>query len=304
MSGCNGQPVNLQDRFTTKLGITLDKQDLLGECFVPAELWPSQRLRNGTAAVSEALSAMLGSASPGETITLHRLPSEINTAQTCSTVVLQLCADSEKESSAVPVALRKKLTAPDAQPEAGSPSPITPAQRGRGANQPPRASPPSMRNSANSQPVPNLLGPSKERPASGKKKSGGGSRGGSETAEKKEFVQKDEAGNAVHLAAVQGLLKGEIVSMKLLRDFYDVIFKETISSCFVNIFNRAHYLLQLEISRISYFFLSFYYSQCFLLLCYLQGSWMINYEMSCKFSLLKFCNSVLCSQATWSRYQY
>ena len=211
LSGSNVQPINLLDKFSAQIGFQLDKVGLIGETYVPAELWPSQKLRPGTVAISEALSSMLGSPSPGEFISLHQLPEDTNSTEQCCAVVLQLCSNSgEKCGGSVPIAPRKHFSASSggSQIEPSSPSPISPAQRGRISNQAPRASPPSMRGAGNSQPVPNLLGPSKENPSSAKKKGSQTSRSASNV-EKKGSSGKDEPGNLVHLAAVKNLLEGE-----------------------------------------------------------------------------------------------
>ena len=219
MASANGQPIAIQDRFSGTIGSTNNTESQLGDYCVAAELWPSQKLRNGTAAVSAALGAMLGSSPAGSVINLYQNSGQKDSMHQCSLVRLQLCSNSA-DIGAVSLGHRSSTAdAPEAgssgeQPSSASPNPATPLQRGRTGGS--HATPPSMRGSAASQITPNLLGlPSKE-PSSKKsstgKKSGRGQKqrgGGSEAGSDNIGGQKGDIGSSVQLKVAQDLLKGE-----------------------------------------------------------------------------------------------
>ena len=221
LASADGGILATQDRFNGILAPLDNIKGKLGEYCVPAELWPSQKLRSGTAAVSPALGAMLGSSPLGSSIKLYQLSETQESLHHCYIVQLQLCSSTTDLGG---VSLGHRSTTDEVaegnQPEASSasPNPATPLQRGRaGGNQRISATPPSMRGSMASQVTPNLLVPSKEpsssRSSTGKKSAGGQKqRGGSSVAgSENSSIRREETGSSMQLKVAQDLLKGEFI---------------------------------------------------------------------------------------------
>jgi len=217
----DGRPIAIRDRFSDTIASIDNLKGQLGDYCVAAELWPSQKLRNGTAAVSAALGAMLGSSPPNSIINLHQLFDKKESMQKCSVVQLQLCFNAA-DVDAVWLGHRSSSDAPEAisngepSSSAARANPATPLQRGRtGSMQGSHATPPSMRGSAALQVTPNLLGlPSKEpttKSSTGKRSSGGPKqRGGvNEVGSENNGGFRKERISSVQLKVVQDLLKGE-----------------------------------------------------------------------------------------------
>lgn len=200
-----GPHVSLRTFFSDRLTAGLPDNDSIGDYCVAAELWPSQKLRTGAAAASEALGAMLGSPASGRIVTLYPLPSESSAVQPCGELALRLCSD----PTGLGNSLLPRAPADAEEPAPGTPTPASPAQRGREGSPGMMATPPSMRGAASSQGTPNLLPP--KEPRTGKKKSGAGPRAASEAATEDTAAShvSQAAQNSTHLAVVQDLLKGK-----------------------------------------------------------------------------------------------
>jgi hypothetical protein len=221
LASAEGRPLAIQDRFSGTLDSTDGLKGQLGDLCVAAELWPSQKLRNGTAAVSAALGALLGSSPPGSVLNLYQLSEKKESMQHCSSVQLQLCANSADAGGAVSIGHRSNGSSASG-PEAGSngeptsPNPSTPLQRGRtGGVQGSRVTPPSMRGAAASQVTPNLLGLPTAKNSTGKKSKGGQKQrsSGSEAGSADVGGRKEEINSSTQLKIAQDLLKGKFMKV-------------------------------------------------------------------------------------------
>lgn len=225
MATADGRPIAIQDRFSGTISSTDNLKSQLGDYCVTAELWPSQKLRNGTASVSAALGAMLGSSPPGSNINLYQIFNKKESMQQCSLVRLQLCyktADvdafllSHRSSSDAPVVVGSRE--PSSSVARDLINPATTLQRGRNSSmQASHAIPPSMRGSAALQVTPNLLGlPSKEPPTSSTSRSGKGRKqqgGDNEVGNGDSGRPRVETSISVQLKVAQDLLKGGFVAV-------------------------------------------------------------------------------------------
>lgn len=226
LATADGRPIAIQDRFSGTIASTDNMKSQLGDYCVTAELWPSQKLRNGTAAVSSALGAMLGSSSPGSIINLYQLFNKKESMQQCSLVRLQLCSKAA-DVDAASLSHRSSSDAPEeafgnGEPSSSAralPNPATPLQRGRtGSMQASHATPPSMRGSAALQVTPNLLGlPSKEATRSSTGKKSGKDRkqrdGDNEIGIGNNGARRVDRSISVQLKVAQDLLKGGFVGV-------------------------------------------------------------------------------------------
>ena len=211
----SGSALPLQSVF----GGTVDnpnKELTIGNCCVAAEVWPSHKLKKGVAAVSDALSCMLNSPSPGRSILVYDGSEEGDLSiSECSTVVFKLCLDIDPRGVVERGGGRSggnglgggggaESSYPTSSTGPSTPTAPSPGQRGGRV-----ATPPSMRGAGTSLPSPHLLGmPPQPVSASKSSKKKNKSQAGSDSVSRSQEGATSNVKNPLQRRVVQDLVNG------------------------------------------------------------------------------------------------
>lgn len=147
LKGSTGQLKSLVEAYNTafKLDLLQDGR-ALGDFLVPAELWPSPKLRSGTAALSDTLHWALAAPEAGTRIEIYEVDEEAAEAPEAATkICLLLQSGASRDDARLSLQARAASAEPAAQSAPESPAGISPAQRGQGRRLSVHATPPSMR---------------------------------------------------------------------------------------------------------------------------------------------------------------
>ena len=152
LRGGEGWPSTLGQRFSAAYNLSLEPHSsLLGDFMIATELWPSPKLRPGTAALSDALYWALGAPPAGTGIEVHELRAEgVDAPSNEVDVQLHFAGASGGPLAVQPRAAASPVASPELMRGGASPAAqiASPAMRGQRGRTPVQAMSPSMRGSA------------------------------------------------------------------------------------------------------------------------------------------------------------